>query len=131
MEASVTVRSKFLPCTGFTLIELLVVLTIVSIVSAIALPQYSAYRKRAFDLRALSDLRAVALAEEAYFLDYEKYLSCTNQSCHQLPGISTLSLGVSLGIQAGATDFTGTSTHPQGSGKTYQWDTAAGGLIGP
>ncbi|MBX7144159.1 MAG: prepilin-type N-terminal cleavage/methylation domain-containing protein [Oligoflexia bacterium] len=124
-------RIKSTQAAGFTLLELLVVLTIVSIMSAIALPQYTAYRQRAFDLRALSDLRSVALAEEAYFLDFEKYLSCANQSCTVLPGIRVLSNGVTLAIQAGNTDFTGSATHPQGSGKTFQWDTAGGGLLNP
>ncbi len=54
---------------GFTLLELLVVIAIVSILSAIAVPQFSAYRQRSFDVRARQDLHNVAIAEEAYFLD--------------------------------------------------------------
>lgn len=113
---------------GFTLIELLVVITIVSILAAIALPQYQAYRSRAFDTRAVSDLRSVAIAEEAYFLDNERYLSCSDSSCLVLPGVSRLSNGVSLAIQANTIDFTGRASHISGSGRTYQWDSAAGGL---
>lgn len=113
---------------GFTLIELLVVMTIAAILAAIALPQFSAYRERAFDLRAREDLRAVALAEEAYFLDAERYLSCDGAACHDLPGIARLSPGVSLSIEADAHSFVGTSHHPQGTGRVFTWDSDAGGL---
>jgi type IV pilus assembly protein PilA len=113
---------------AFTLIEVLVVITIVGVLSAIALPQYQAYRARAFDARAVSDLRSVAIAEEAYFLDSETYLSCANASCTALPGIKKLSAGVTLAIVAAPADFTGTASHATGSGKTYSWDSAAGGL---
>ena len=114
---------------GFTLIELLVVMTIVAILSAIAVPQYQAYRARGFDIRALNDLRNVAVAEEAYFLDTEKYISCSDAACTALPGIAQLSKGVTLQIAGGATSFTGSATHSQGTGKTYQWDSDSGGLL--
>jgi prepilin-type N-terminal cleavage/methylation domain-containing protein len=113
---------------GFTLIELLVVMGIVSALIAVALPRYSDYRAHSFDSRAEIDLRSVAMAEEAYFLEKEEYLSCTNDTCAQLPGIQKLSPGVVLGITASKTGFTGTSSHPKGSGKTFKWDSAAGGM---
>jgi type IV pilus assembly protein PilA len=65
---------------GFTLIELLVVMAIVSILTAIAVPQYDAYKKRSFDLRAATDLHNIATAEEAYFMDNEEYLSCSQET---------------------------------------------------
>lgn len=114
---------------GFTLIELLVVIAIIGILAATALPQYSDYKKRAFDSRARADLANVAIAEEAYFLDAEKYLNCTNNSCSNLPGISALSQGVTLSIASGPLSFTGTATHSKGSGKIFQWDSDAGGLM--
>jgi type IV pilus assembly protein PilA len=58
---------------GFTLIELLVVIAIIGILAAIAIPQFVAYRKRAFDSEMLSDLRNAATAEEAYFLTTSQY----------------------------------------------------------
>lgn len=113
---------------GFTLIELLVVMGIVSALVAIALPRYAAYRANAFDARAEVDLRSVAMAEEAYFLAKEEYLSCSGASCSQLPGIQKLSDGVQLSITATATGFTGTASHPKGSGKVFTWDSVGGGL---
>lgn len=114
---------------GFTLIELLVVMGIVSALIAVALPRYSDYRASAFDSRAEIDLRSVAMAEEAYFLDKEEYLSCSGASCSQLPGIQKLSDGVSLSVSASKTGFTATASHPKGSGKTFTWDSAQGGIV--
>jgi prepilin-type N-terminal cleavage/methylation domain-containing protein len=58
---------------GFTLIELLIVVTIISILSAIAIPQYSVYRKGAQDNAAEAAYHAVAMAQEAYFTSYNAY----------------------------------------------------------
>lgn len=118
---------------GFTLIELLVVVAIIGILAAIAIPQFAEYRARGFDARAKSDLRNVATAEEAYFADYELYVDCDESNCSSiLPGISGLSQGVELSITAGnaGASFTGTSTHPKGTGVTCNWDSDAGGLTG-
>jgi type IV pilus assembly protein PilA len=116
---------------GFTLIELLVVIAIIGILAAIAIPQFAAYRSRGFDARAKSDLRNVATAEEAYFADSEVYKSCTDATCPGLlPGIEAVSNGVTLGMVAAATSFTGTSTHSKGTGITCDWDSTAGGLTG-
>jgi type IV pilus assembly protein PilA len=113
---------------GFTLIELLVVMGIISALLAVALPKYSSYRATAFDSRAEMDLRSVAMAEEAYFLENEKYLSCSDASCSGLPGIQRLSEGVTVSVAASETGFRGTSSHPKGSGKVFVWDSAAGGM---
>lgn len=116
---------------GFTLIELLVVVAIIGILAAIAIPQFAEYRARGFDARAKSDLRNVATAEEAYFADNEVYKSCTGSSCATvLPGIGDLSQGVTLQMTATTTGFSGTSTHPKGTGVTCNWDSSAGGLTG-
>lgn len=115
--------------TGFTLLELLIVLAIAGILTAIAVPQYSAYRQRAFDFRVLNDLRNVAIAEEAYFLESERYLSCSDQECEALPGIVRLSAGVTLSITAAEESFTGLASHPRGTGKEFRWDSSNGGLV--
>lgn len=113
---------------GFTLIELLVVVAIIGILAAIAIPQFASYRQRGFDARAKSDLRNVATAEEAYYADNEVYKTCSGSGCNVLPGVTGISDGVVLSMTAGTDTFTGTSTHPRGTGSTFTWDSAAGGL---
>ncbi len=124
---------------GFTLIELLVVVAIIGILAAIAIPQFSEYRKRGFDSRALSDLRNAATGEEAYFADNEAYTTCADAAAcaTALPGY-VVSTGVVLSMTDAATtpaSFTGMSAHPQGSKNAvaaaatrYDWNSAAGGL---
>ncbi len=115
---------------GFTLIELLVVMGIISTLIAVALPRYASYRASAFDSRAEMDLRSVAMAEEAYFLEHDAYLACSSETCTQLPGIKKLSAGVSLAVTISETGFTGTASHPKGTGKVFTWDSEQGGFGG-
>jgi type IV pilus assembly protein PilA len=63
---------------GFTLIELMIVIAIIGILAAIAIPQFSAYRKRSYNSSANADLRNAATAQEAYYVDEETYTSDIN-----------------------------------------------------
>jgi len=58
---------------GFTLIELMIVVAIIGILAAIAIPQFSNYRTKAFNSAAISDLHTARMAEEAVFADYQSY----------------------------------------------------------
>ena len=60
---------------GFTLIELLVVIAIIGILAAIAIPQFAAYRRRAYDSDAKAAVKNMATAQEAYFVDQDTYTS--------------------------------------------------------
>ncbi|MFA4828047.1 MAG: prepilin-type N-terminal cleavage/methylation domain-containing protein [Thermodesulfovibrionales bacterium] len=60
---------------GFTLVELLVVVAIIGILAAIAIPQFSAYRMKAYNAAAQSDVRNWRSAMEAYFYDNQQYPS--------------------------------------------------------
>ena len=116
---------------GFTLIELLVVIAIIGILSAIAIPQFKQYRQRAFDAGARSDLRNAAVAEEAYFVDNDTYKSCATTVCTTtLPGIKSLTTGVTMQMIGTATGFTGTAKNASGSGVTYSWNSSNGGMQG-
>lgn len=58
---------------GFTLVELLVVVAIIAILAAIAIPQFSEYRKKAYNSAAESDLRNFKTAMEAAYVDSQQY----------------------------------------------------------
>jgi prepilin-type N-terminal cleavage/methylation domain-containing protein len=58
---------------GFTLIELLIVVAIIGILAAIAIPQFSAYRAKAYNSAATSDLKNTKTSLEVYYTDHQTY----------------------------------------------------------
>lgn len=123
---------------GFTFIEFSVVLAILGILAAIAVPQYSSYRERAYNQAAISDLKNVAAAQEAFFADHQSYKTieqCANVptgvkcEIRDLPGVSHLSKGVSLSLNVSPAGFVAIARHYKAA-KSCAWDSAKGGLIG-
>jgi type IV pilus assembly protein PilA len=111
---------------GFTLIELMIVIAIIGILAAIAIPQFSAYRTRSYNSAAEADLRNAATAQEAYYVDNQTYKADPNALLGSTYGFYT-SAKVTVGGQAGASQYTMTAYHGSGN-KTYSL-TGPGGSI--
>jgi type IV pilus assembly protein PilA len=93
---------------GFTLIELMIVIAIIGILAAIAIPQFSAYRARSYNAGAMSDVRNLMTAQEAYFVDFDKYASAAAGAAAAQTAFSNYGYVPSAGVSTGA--ITGTST---------------------
>jgi len=111
---------------GFTLIELLVVIAIIGILAAIAIPQFAAYRRRAYDSDAKSAVKNMATAQEAYFVDSDTYTSAyadlLARGYKQGSNLTVLTLGTATTfytvatIKKGCTSGTGAMTFTSSSG---------------
>ena len=119
---------------GFTLVELLIVVAIIGILAAIAIPQFAAYRERAYCGSQESDLANLAIAQEAYFVDESAYKTKAGVILADLPGFGNSPLvTVNTTQVAGAgtvpVHFTATAAHTQCSTGVSMWNSGNGGLV--
>ena len=89
---------------GFTLIELLIVLVIIGILSAIAIPQFSATREKAYFAAMKSDIRNLAAQQELYYATHYQYTnSLADLSFVSSEAVTVTSLASTSGWSATAT----------------------------
>jgi len=103
---------------GFTLIELMIVIAIIGILAAIAIPQFSAYRQRSYNSSAQSDIRNIATAQEAYYVDNSRYSNTTDGTALTPTYGYMPSGGVTISISGNITTYVITGYHGSGS-KTF------------
>jgi prepilin-type N-terminal cleavage/methylation domain-containing protein len=82
---------------GFTLIELLIVVVIIGLLAAIAIPKFGDTKGRAYTASMRSDLRNLAVSQEAYMYDNSTYSnSLAAMNVRPSNGV-TITIGVANG----------------------------------
>ena len=114
---------------GFTLIELLVVIAIIGMLAAIAMPQFSAYRKRVYASTIKTDLKNAATAQEAYLVISNTYLSGALST--GTPAGYFQSDDITMTSAAGQNTFFLTATHTKCTGVNWTYSSVTGLAPGP
>ena len=114
---------------GFTLIELMIVIAIIGILAAIAIPQFSAYRKRSYNAASQSDLRNATTAQEAYFVDNQIYATAIGSLVPATYGLYTSQNVTIAVVSANASTYQMTSSHSSGD-KTWTIVGPGGAITG-
>ena len=84
------------------------------------------YRKRALDAQVKSTVRNYATSEEAYYVDNEQYVSCTDSECAKKMPYMTLPKDISIQITATKESYKIIGKRRDGTGKTFVLDSDQG-----
>ena len=90
-----------------------------SILAAIAIPQFVAYRERSYQAAAQADLRNAAIAQEAYFVDNGTYADSIEKLVGNTYGLY-ISENVTVEIIAAGKDHYNMVAYHEGGKKSFQ-----------
>jgi prepilin-type N-terminal cleavage/methylation domain-containing protein len=109
---------------GFTLLELIIVVTMIGVLAAIAIQQFSVYRARAIDVSMRSDLKNAAMAMESYYGEFLSYPSM-EASILQVGYRKTSGVTLTINVTSPST-FTLNASRPNGSQPNFIFDSSTG-----